>query len=585
MKVSKLLLAVACLVMVVVSTQAKVRHGGKVAGDTLLVIPKTSIAPAIDGKVDRIWNMVDATWMNYLIPSNPDDYPSSWSDLSGWCKLMYDDNNIYGLFYVQDDVIDSTTTTDWQMDGVEFYIDANHTHTATNTVSDNGTPVSGSTAYQFALRLAQKVDSAETAFGHGLKYRWFLDTASINNGGPSGYFLQFQFPLDSLGFTTPIVPNTEVSLQLQLDDNDLTSEGRTHVMNWWPSFGNSDYQQTVGWGNAIFDGTAIDTNFAFLKTTTAPVIDGNLDAIWDNANQVTMDYYLDQTKNNVLSNTDPANQDWRFYGLYDDNNIYGLFTVYDDVIDTTTTTDWQMDGAEFYIDASHTHTATNTVSDNGTPVSGSNAYQFALRVAQKIDSAEAAFGHSLKYKWTWHPGNGNDTNFATSRNYYRLEFMLNLDSLGFTTTAQGTLFSLQLQGDDNDLTSAGRTGVSPWWPSFGNSDYQQTVGWGNGKLGGSVQVGVKEKSQSVKTFRLEQNFPNPFNPTTEIRYSVAQNGFVTLKVYNVLGQEIATLFSGVRTAGQEYAATLDGSRLASGVYFYKLEAGNQMIVKKLMLLK
>ncbi len=86
------------------------------------------------------------------------------------------------------------------------------------------------------------------------------------------------------------------------------------------------------------------------------------------------------------------------------------------------------------------------------------------------------------------------------------------------------------------------------------------------------------------TFELAQNYPNPFNPTTMIRYSVPQKSQVTLKIYNVLGQEVATLFSGSQAAGT-YEVNFDASRFASGVYFYRLQAGSFSSVKKMMLMK
>ncbi len=84
--------------------------------------------------------------------------------------------------------------------------------------------------------------------------------------------------------------------------------------------------------------------------------------------------------------------------------------------------------------------------------------------------------------------------------------------------------------------------------------------------------------------QLHQNYPNPFNPTTVIRYQMPVTSRISLKVYNLLGQEVATLFEGVRQPGK-YEATFDGSRLASGVYFYRLSANNSVEVKKLVLLK
>jgi len=100
---------------------------------------------------------------------------------------------------------------------------------------------------------------------------------------------------------------------------------------------------------------------------------------------------------------------------------------------------------------------------------------------------------------------------------------------------------------------------------------------------------------------LSQNYPNPFNPTTRIEYSVPRSSYITLKVYNLLGQEVATLFEAVRQPGS-YQATFsaigrrldsssgsvssgDGSRLASGVYLYRLKAEDFVETKKLVLLK
>ena len=88
----------------------------------------------------------------------------------------------------------------------------------------------------------------------------------------------------------------------------------------------------------------------------------------------------------------------------------------------------------------------------------------------------------------------------------------------------------------------------------------------------------------AESYRLEQNYPNPFNPTTNITYVLPKAENVSLKVYDVLGREVATLVNEVKPAGA-YTVPFNASSLASGVYFYKLQAGSFVQTKKMMLVK
>ncbi|OGU37159.1 MAG: hypothetical protein A2315_13850 [Ignavibacteria bacterium RIFOXYB2_FULL_35_12] len=109
---------------------------------------------------------------------------------------------------------------------------------------------------------------------------------------------------------------------------------------------------------------------------------------------------------------------------------------------------------------------------------------------------------------------------------------------------------------------------------------------------------VEEEQISPKDFYLSQNYPNPFNPSTTIRYAIpsanspllggAGGGYVTLKVYDALGNEVATLVDEYKTAGSyevEFQSSMDNRQLASGVYYYQLRLGNFTENKKMVLIK
>ncbi len=108
---------------------------------------------------------------------------------------------------------------------------------------------------------------------------------------------------------------------------------------------------------------------------------------------------------------------------------------------------------------------------------------------------------------------------------------------------------------------------------------------GSGKMG-EIATAIREATPHSRpvSFELSQNFPNPFNPVTLIRYCIPENGWVTLKIYDLSGQEIARLVYEYQNAG-EYAQLFDASGFASGIYVYRLEAGNYHASRKMILLK
>jgi hypothetical protein len=113
------------------------------------------------------------------------------------------------------------------------------------------------------------------------------------------------------------------------------------------------------------------------------------------------------------------------------------------------------------------------------------------------------------------------------------------------------------------------------------------------KIGTITSIGGYSIEGMPKSFTLKQNYPNPFNPTTTIEFTLAEDSKVSLKVFNMLGCEVATLVDAKLTAGKLYNASLNASKLSSGMYFYRLAtyhtAGSHtekdVLVKKMMLIK
>ncbi len=160
---------------------------------------------------------------------------------------------------------------------------------------------------------------------------------------------------------------------------------------------------------------------------------------------------------------------------------------------------------------------------------------------------------------------GIHTNFKLSKSG---EFIALVDSNGISI-----LDSIAFGPQKTD-TSYGRfpNGSSAW--SFMNP----TPGSGN------IVTGIKDESIVLNEFKLEQNYPNPFNPSTKISWQSPVSSRQVLKVFDVLGNEIATLIDEYRSAGK-YVVEFDATRLSSGMYFYKLESGKFSSIKKMILMR
>ncbi len=116
----------------------------------------------------------------------------------------------------------------------------------------------------------------------------------------------------------------------------------------------------------------------------------------------------------------------------------------------------------------------------------------------------------------------------------------------------------------------------------GTPDYLSKL---NNILQSKFGINSEEKEQIIPTeYSLHQNYPNPFNPVTTIKFDLPNDGLITLEIFDILGRRISTLVEEYKTAGS-YEQVFDASSLASGVYVYKLQAGDFVSSKKMILLK
>lgn len=182
-------------------------------------------------------------------------------------------------------------------------------------------------------------------------------------------------------------------------------------------------------------------------------------------------------------------------------------------------------------------------------------------------------------------------------------FLGNVENAGgreFRTQPHGSNVSFNCQVNLGDLRNSNvgllitDTTLNYWGAEY-SFGYDSTNSWvevsrkqflGDYTTGAILAVtDVKSNGSNVPaTMTLSQNYPNPFNPSTEIRFSVPRNEWTTLKVYNLLGQEVATLVQGVVSPG-EYTLRFDGNNLSSGIYFYRLVAGSQVATQRMILMK
>ncbi|MDZ7288362.1 MAG: T9SS type A sorting domain-containing protein [candidate division KSB1 bacterium] len=541
MTFNKILLSVLC-VGLVIGLNVIASANEITRPDSILLVPKAAVAPVIDGRIDDVWECVGNTYQNYYRngPSLPDDK----TDLMGWYRVMWDDNYFYGLFFTVDEVLWDTNTDPWTNDSWEIYFDSNYSRaSAYDGLDDN------QIRFEHKDKAAADIDAAG----------WFNKTGVVfvNKDTLNGYILEFKIPMDDIKLDP--APGTIFGWETQ--QNDADGPSRNHISKWWLKTGDNSWNNPSVFGTAMLVDTEVDGTLPVFKTPTPPVIDAELEDLWfTNSWEFSMNSYTNGPS--LPENYDDLEGEYRV--MWDDDYFYGFFITKDEVMWDTNTDPWTNDSWEIYFDSNYSRaSAYDGLDDNQI------RFEHKDKVAADIDAAG------------WFNKSGVVFAQKDTPDGYVLEFKIPMDDIKLDA-AEGTIFGWETQQNDND--SGAREAISKWHLDVGDNSWNNPSVFGSAMLRGPLAVGVKEKPPVARDFALSQNYPNPFNPGTTITYSLKSNGKVRLSVYDLMGREVAVLVNGVQSAGK-HEVTFSGANLPSGVYLYKLQTANEVITKKMALVR
>jgi hypothetical protein len=284
----------------------------------------------------------------------------------------------------------------------------------------------------------------------------------------------------------------------------------------------------------------------------------------------------------VVTNTTITNDDdcsALFYIAMDADYLYVAFDVTDDIVDYSATSSWLQDSPDLYLGLYNYHRAPHGNYQTGSAPD----YHFRLNHDQWIidnrGSLVVLAASDADYYW--------EEKFPSG---YIVEARIAWSALATETgdatfvPVEGYRIPMNFSINDSDVPGE-REGILTWSPYDDDTAYKSPIYWLYTWIGNiDIGDGIRDVNQKPSTYSLDQNYPNPFNPLTTITYSLAKAGKVRVDVFNTLGQRIQTLVDTYLPAG-EHKTQFDGSKVASGVYFYQIMTGEFRMVRKMVLIR
>lgn len=266
------------------------------------------------------------------------------------------------------------------------------------------------------------------------------------------------------------------------------------------------------------------------------------------------------------------------YLAMDQQYMYVAFDIDDDVVAfTQTQTSYLNDCADLYVGLYNWHGMPHTSYQRG--ASPDYHFRFAKDRLFLDGGADSILAPGANYYWEEKsvPGYVVEAKipFATLATKMK-------DSL--FVPEDGKRLPLDFGINDADATGS-REGIMTYSPYNEDQSWNNVSRWLYNWVGTKwFTVGVEDVKANDMSYALSQNYPNPFNPATKINYSVKQAGHVSMKIYDIMGREVATLINEVQTAGN-HTVNFNAARLSSGVYFYTVVSGSFKETKKMVLLR
>jgi len=289
--------------------------------------------------------------------------------------------------------------------------------------------------------------------------------------------------------------------------------------------------------------------------------------------------YNDFNGNGIINSEDMPLQGWRVYlsGAFMDSTVTDSAGWYSFInLNTGTYYVREMVKPEWYKTSPAVPRYTVEIATSGSTVTEKDFCNFKYA---KVSGEVFADSNGNEFR------DPNENGIANWK-LYLSQGLQKVDSV--LTNEQGTFLFHSVRSGIFILSSQTKQNYIQTYPdSPGTYIFTSTSGFIDDNNNFAIQpiVGVITGEHIPKVFSLSQNYPNPFNPSTTITFTVESEGYTTLKLFNILGEEVAVLFSETAEPGNRYNVQFNSEKYGSGVYIYRLESGKKTAMKKLLLLK